>query len=230
MKNAFLKLPFVFSENLLLEDLKLCTAHKFNLHYNTSDYSGEWKSIALRSLNGDPNQIYAHASGPENYQNTSLLASCNYFTKIIDSFKCEKESIRLLNLSPNSKIKEHTDHNLGYGDGTFRIHIPVMTNADVHFYIDTKEVSMQVGECWYGNFNLPHKVENNGSKDRIHLIMDCTRNAWSDKLFSKAGYDFEFERRPAEYDETTTLRMIEELEQMNTEASKKLIQQLKSRS
>ncbi|WP_378179104.1 aspartyl/asparaginyl beta-hydroxylase domain-containing protein [Aquimarina sp. SS2-1] len=230
MKNAFLKLPFVFSEKLLLEDLEVCTSHTFSPHYNTSDYIGSWKSIALRSLNGDPNQIYAHASGSEKFQNTPLLDACPYFKEIIDSFRCEKESIRLLNLSPNSKIKEHTDHNLGYEDGTFRIHIPITTNLDVHFYINDEKVSMQVGECWYGNFNLPHKVENNGAEDRIHLIMDCIRNEWSDQLFSTIGYDFEFEKRTVEYDQNTTLRMIEELERMNTEASKEILLSLRSRS
>ena len=163
MKNAFLKLPFLFSKHRLLQYLKYCKSNPFISHFNNSDYSGDWKSIALRSLNGDINQIYAHSSGAQNYKNTALLDHCPYFKEIITLFECEKESIRLLNLLPNSEIKEHTDHNLGYEDRSFRIHIPIMTNQDVHFYINNKEVTMAVGECWYGNFNLPHRVENNGT-------------------------------------------------------------------
>lgn len=228
MKNAFLKLPFSFSENQLLQDLKYCKSYPFTSHFNTSDYSGDWKSIALRSLNGAIDQIYAHSSGAHNYRNTSLLDHCPYFKEIIALFECEKESIRLLNLSPNSKIKEHTDHNLAYEDRSFRIHIPIMTNQGVHFYINNTEVIMGVGECWYGNFNLPHRVENNGTTDRIHLIMDCIRNEWSDRLFAKVGYDFTAENKPYQYTEETKLKMIEELKTINTEASKALINQLKS--
>ena len=37
---------------------------------------------------------------------------------------------------------------------------------------------MAEGECWYLNFSLPHKVANNGDKDRIHLVVDCMLNHW----------------------------------------------------
>lgn len=228
MENIFLKLPFLFSENHLLEDLKRCTSLPFTPHYNTKDYSGDWKSISLRSITGEVNHIYAHSSGAENYIDTPLLDTCSYFKEIISSFKCEKEAIRLLNLSSNSTIAEHTDHNLGYEDRSFRIHIPIVTNPNVHFYIHNREVLMAVGECWYGNFNLPHRVENNGKTDRIHLIIDCIRNQWSDHIFEKAGYNFEFENQPPQYPKETKYRMIEELEKMNTEASIELINQLKS--
>ncbi|MBG6131746.1 hypothetical protein IWQ47_003512 [Aquimarina sp. EL_43] len=226
--NAFLKLPFLFSENRLLKDLKHCQSYSFTSHFNTDDYSGNWKSIALRSLNGNMNQIYAHSSGAHNYKNTPLLDHCPYFKEITALFECEKESIRLLNLSPNSNIKEHTDHNLGYEDRSFRVHIPITTNRDVHFYIHHQEVTMAVGECWYGNFNLPHRVENKGATDRIHLIIDCIRNKWSDQLFAEAGYDFTAENQPHQYSKATKLKMIEELKTMNTERSKALINYLKS--
>lgn len=228
MENAFLKLSFLFDEKRLLEDVKQCLLYPFVSHYNTADYSGKWKSISLRSLNGKMDQIQAHASGPENYQNTPLLDSCNYFKEIIDGFKCKKESIRLLNLTAKSKILEHTDLNLGYEDGNFRIHVPIQTNPDVHFYINNLEVDMLVGQCWYGNFNFPHRVDNQGKTDRIHLVIDCIRNPWSDDLFAKAGYNFKLENAPPQYSKETKIKMIEALELMNTETSRKIIEQLKS--
>ncbi|WP_241507214.1 aspartyl/asparaginyl beta-hydroxylase domain-containing protein [Aquimarina sediminis] len=228
MENAFLKLPFLFSEDRLLRDLNYCQSYQFTSHFNTNDYSGDWKSIALRSLNGEVNQIYAHSSGSENYKNTPLLDNCPYFREVIAFFECEKESIRLLNLSPNGKIKEHRDHNLGYEDNSFRIHIPITTNNNVLFYINNQKVTMSVGESWYGNFNLPHWVENNGTTDRIHLIIDCIRNEWSDELFLQSGYNFELENKPPQYSKETKLRMIEELKKMNSETSIALINQLES--
>jgi hypothetical protein len=37
---------------------------------------------------------------------------------------------------------------------------------------------MKEGECWYLNFNLPHRVKNSGTADRIHLVIDCVVNDW----------------------------------------------------
>lgn len=226
MKIAFLKLPFRFSEERLLKDLEVCKNFDFTLHFNINDYSGQWTSIALRSQNGEMNNIFALPQGDAHYKDTELLQECGYFKEIIDSFECEKESIRLLNLKPGSVIKEHTDYNLGYEDGIFRIHIPITTNENVHFFIDSKEVKMLPGEGWYGNFNLPHSVRNDGKTDRIHLVMDCIRNDWSDALFAECGYDFENEKLVPEYSRETKLQMIAQLKLMNTETSEKMIAEL----
>jgi hypothetical protein len=227
MKTAFLKLPFHFSEEKLVADLEICKNYDFTSHFNKNDYSGQWTSIALRSQNGEMNNIFALPQGEANYKNTELLQKCGYFEEIINSFECEKESIRLLNLKPGSVIKEHTDHNLGYEDGIFRIHIPITTNENVHFFIDSKEVKMLPEECWYGNFNLPHSVRNDGKTDRIHLVMDCLGNEWSDTLFLECGYNFDVEKEQPQYSRETKLQMIEQLKFMNTETSERMIAELK---
>ena len=226
MRNAFLKLPFHFSEEKLLKDLEDCKNYNFTSHFNKNDYSGEWTSIALRSQNGEIDNIFALPNEDEKFKDTLLLQKCKYFKEIIDSFNCEKESIRLLNLKTGSVIKEHTDYNLGYEDGIFRIHIPITTNESVHFFIDSDEVKMRPTECWYGNFNLPHSVRNEGETDRIHMVMDCLRNDWSDTLFSKCGYNFEVENAETEYSRETKLQMIDQLKLMNTETSREMIFQL----
>lgn len=219
-------MPFRFSEEKLLADLEICKNYNFTSHFNKNDYSGEWTSIALRSQNGEMNNIFALPQGAENFKNTELLEKCAYFEEIINLFECEKESIRLLNLKPGSVIKEHTDYNLGYEDGIFRIHVPITTNKDVHFFINSEEVIMLPGECWYGNFNLPHSVRNDGQTDRIHLVMDCFRNDWSDILFSECGYNFEVEKEQPEYSRETKLQMIEQLKLMDTETAREMVSQL----
>ena len=226
MKTAFLKLPFHFSEEKLLQDLEVCKKYNFTSHFNKNDYSGDWTSISLRSQNGEMSNIFALPQNNEKYKDTELLQECTYFKMIIDSFECEKESIRLLNLKPGSVIKEHTDYNLGYEDGIFRIHIPITTNKGVHFFINYEEVKMLPSECWYGNFNFTHSVCNDGKIDRIHLVMDCLRNDWSDKLFAENGYNFEAEYQQSEYSRETKLQMIEQLKLMDTETSKAMIAQL----
>ncbi len=226
MNNAFLKFPFHFSEAKLLKDLHLAKNYKFTAHYNQNDYSGQWTSISLRSQNGEMDTIFALPQQGNVFKNTKLLDECLYFKEIVDSFKCEKESIRLLNLKPGSVIKEHTDYSLGYEDGVFRIHIPITTNDKVQFFINSEEVKMLPSECWYGNFNLPHSVSNTGETERVHLVMDCLRNEWSDALFLKMGYDFALENAAPQYSLETKLQMIEQLKLMDTEVSRELIAKL----
>ena len=223
-----LKLPFTYSEKRLLADLVICEKEEFVVHFNVSNYEGTWESIALQSIGAEAQNIFANPNEERPYEKTPLLNKCTYFNEIIDFFECEKESIRLLRLKTNSKIKEHKDHNLGYEDGCFRIHIPIKTNPDVNFVINDERVLMNVGECWYGNFNLPHWVSNDGENDRVHLVMDCIRNEWSDKLFLKVGYNFEDENLETVYSDETKLQMINELKRIDTPVARQLIEQLKS--
>jgi len=218
-------LPFNFSETKLLENLKTCEAFQFPQHFNQNDFSGDWKCISLRSIDGDPSNITAFSPHGE-FRDTNLLKKCPYFEEVLAGLECDKESVRLLNLTAGSKIHEHTDHDLGYDNGVFRLHIPITTNKDVLFYIDRKLVVMEVGSCWYGNFNTPHRVENNGKTDRIHLVIDCIRNEWSDTLFKKLGYDFSKENALIEYSEETKQLMIEQLKLLKTSTSDRLIQDL----
>lgn len=219
------QLPFSFSEAQLLKDYRICEEIAFSEHYNKADYAGSWKIIALRSIDGATDTIGAFSADGV-FMDTPLLEMCSYFKEIIATFDCEKESIRLLNLCAGSSIHEHTDLQLGYEDGVFRIHVPIMTNEDVRFYINKELVTMEIGSCWYGNFNLPHAVENNGTSDRVHLVMDCKRNAWSDVMFEKLGYDFEKEAMPPIHSEEEKQRIIEELKHQEIPIPEGLMEEL----
>jgi hypothetical protein len=37
---------------------------------------------------------------------------------------------------------------------------------------------MEAGECWYVNVDLPHRVNNRGTTERIHLVIDCVVDEW----------------------------------------------------
>lgn len=228
MKNIFFKLPFSFEPQLLLTDLAVCEQSEWNNHFNSGGYKGRWTTIALRSVSGNTNDVYANPQSAK-FSDTPLLNHCNYFRCIIDQLQCEKESIRLLSLAPGSFILPHVDLDAGYESGLFRLHIPIKTNADVKFTVNDVAAKMEAGDCWYANFNLPHSVENNGASDRVHLVIDCKRNAWSDKLFEKIGYDFDFEKSANNTDPETIERMIAELEKMDTLVARNLIEQLKSK-
>ena len=218
------KLPQKYDVERLKIDLKVCQNIDWLLHFNQNDFTGHWSSFALRSISGSELDILATPNAT--FQDTPTLSKCLCFKEIIDSFQCEKEAIRLLSLSPNSYIKEHRDDSAGYENGFFRIHIPIQTNDKVIFTVNKKNLPMCEGECWYANFNRPHFVSNEGENDRIHLVIDCLRNEWSDQLFATFGYDFEEEKK-SKYDQKTKLMMIEQLSLMKTETADKLIKQLR---
>jgi Aspartyl/Asparaginyl beta-hydroxylase len=224
--DRFLLLPLSYNIPRLLEDLAICESFHWANHYNQADYSGEWNGIALRSVSGQTDNILAAESSV--YYNTPLLEKCGYFKEIIAGFDCELETIRLLALAPGSSIKTHRDRGLGYSMGCFRLHIPILTDPDVHFAVDGEKLPMQAGECWYANFDLPHSVHHQGKTRRVHLVVDGKRNAWTDALFGRAGYDFAGENQPIQYDDKTKRLMIEQLKAMGTETALKIAAALES--
>ncbi|OXG08471.1 aspartyl/asparaginyl beta-hydroxylase [Flavobacterium araucananum] len=221
------KLPVSFSIDKLQTDFVVCENNLWTPHFNTNRYDGNWTSISLRSQSGLTNDIMSFANAT--YKNTDLLERCPYFKEITDWFQCDKEAVRLLRLDPQSDIKEHTDNDTSYEDGFFRIHIPIITNPEVFFYVDKKLVPMKMGECWYANFQLLHSVENRSAEPRIHLTLDCIRNEWSDKLFTAMGFDITESPDKNRYSDEEKEQIIAELSRNPSEATAKIIADLQSK-
>lgn len=221
------RLSITFSIDKLQEELALCESELWTPHFNTGRYEGNWTSVSLRSQSGSISDITSFPN--KEYKNTALLDRCNYFKEIMDWFQCEKEAVRLLRLGPNSEIKEHVDNDTSYEDGFFRIHVPIITNSEVYFYVDKKRIQMEMGECWYANFQLPHSVENKSTEPRIHLTIDCIRNEWSDKLFAEMGFDVSYAPKEIEYSDEIKQRIIEELSRNPSEINAKIIADLQSK-
>ena len=224
MNPSCCKLPVSFSIDKLHKDLVICENDLWTPHFNTNRYEGNWTSISLRSHSGLTTDILSFPD--KEYRNTNLLDRCHYFKEIMDWFQCDKEAVRLLRLDPQSEIKEHVDNDTSYEDGFFRIHVPIITNSEVFFYVDKKRVPMEMGECWYANFQLPHSVENRSYKPRIHLTLDCVRNDWSDELFSKMGFDINLTTKQNNYTDEVKQQIIAELSLNPSETSAKIIADL----
>ncbi len=202
-----LRLPFLFDEKKLLSDLSLITINWIP-HFNNLGYRGTWDAIPLYAPNGDASNIFAIENTNQEVMATPILKDCNYFKEIINSFQCQILSARILKLTPNSEIKPHKDHKLGYEDGNFRIHIPITTNENVHFILDNKRIVMLPGECWYTNVNYTHSVSNTGKTDRIHLVIDGKRNDWSDELFFSLTSKESLLTKPKEELSVATMQLI----------------------
>ena len=174
----YLQLPFQFDAALLKADLAKVATDEWLKHFNQYNYEGNWSVASLRSNGGRTKQIYPDPHSAEKFEDTEILARCPYVREVLETIQCEKESVRFMLLAPGAKIKEHKDFFMGFEDGVIRLHIPVVTNAQVEFYLNNELVTMHEGELWYLDFSQKHRVENNGDADRIHLVMDCKVNDW----------------------------------------------------
>ncbi len=192
-------------------------------HFNYGHYEGEWSVLSLRSPGGKTDQIIPDQIQQAEYSDTELLNVCPVIRSWMNQFQCPLLSVRFLKLKSNAIIKEHRDHELAFENGEARLHIPIFTNPFVEFYLNNNLVKMQEGECWYINANLPHRVANLGSTDRIHLVMDCVVNDWLRTVFEKGEQYF-----AEETSSTDTRRIIQELRLQNTEVSNRLASELEN--
>jgi quercetin dioxygenase-like cupin family protein len=221
-----IKFPIVFDTEKLKNDLSKIINKKWTDHYNTNDYTGKWTSVALMSKDGKSDSIYAFSNINDEIVNTEILDSCTYFKEVLEGFLFEKTAVRLLQLAVGAEIKPHSDHCLGYEDGSFRLHIPIITNPEVEFILDGKRLIMNEGECWYIDANFEHSVANRGKQDRIHLVIDGIRNDWTDDLFYNEASENQFQKPKTVMSEEQKLLMIAELRKMNTAAADDIIRTL----
>jgi len=180
-----LKLPLAFDESRLRQDLHLFGDDDWTPHFNTQYYEGDWSGIALRAPKDAHLDLYPDPTA-DSFADTDKLARCSYIPSILGSFECEIETARFLRLTAGSEIKEHRDYKLGFEDGSVRLHIPIVTDQLVEFYLDGRRIDMRPGETWYLNFNLKHRVINNSPIDRVHLVIDLVLNDWLRSLFASA--------------------------------------------
>ena len=186
MTPATLKLAPHYDATRLEHDLNQIVGSEFIPHFNKRYYEGDWSVVPLRSVGGRSDQIYPDPTATNKYADTPLLDRCPYVREVLTSLECQLQAVRFLRLKAGSVIKEHMDYNLSLEDGELRLHIPVTTNPEVEFVLDGHRIVMNPGELWYCNFNLPHRVTNHGSTDRIHLVIDCFVNDWVRMLIEDA--------------------------------------------
>lgn len=182
-----LRLPLRFDAARLLGDLNRVEDADWTPHYNDFDYGGTWRGAALRSGSGGTQDLFAMPPQGAACAGTPLLDRCPYFREVLASFACPLRAVRLLGLAPASFIREHVDDALDYEDGLARIHIPIQTNPEVEFYLAGERLLLEEGGAYYLNVNLPHRVNNRGTTERVHLVIDAEVNDWLRGVFARGG-------------------------------------------
>jgi Aspartyl/Asparaginyl beta-hydroxylase len=94
--------------------------------------------------------------------------------------------IMLARMARGGEIHVHRDTNPA-AKWPHKVHLPLLTNPDVTFFVDGHDYHFPEGEAVEVNNMGPHAVKNAGHTDRIHLIfeyydLDQPNPAWVDDL------------------------------------------------
>jgi Aspartyl/Asparaginyl beta-hydroxylase len=223
----YIRLPFNFDVTRLQQETHAIAAQQWQLHYQTRHYEGNWTAIPLRSIEGASDNIFISPQIDAQYKNTAYLKSSSYLQEVLNSFYCPLLAVRLLKLEAGALIKEHKDADLAFEKGEIRIHIPVQTNASVEFILEGERMQLREGECWYMNFNLPHAINNKGTTDRIHLVIDAVVNDWVRDLFQIPALIRKETEEPG-MDRETKRKIIQHLREMNTETGNRMADEMEA--
>ena len=169
----------------------------FANHYSRYNVAASWSALSVRGYSSDIRMIEKpdamndawrkkHAADVFALQDTELRAQLPSIEPLLEMFgeDAKWDRIRLMRLSPEGgELDRHTDQvdpTLGVGVGDLmRIHIPLKTNPEVIFTVwnqDGQPVQqhMGLGKIWALDVRWPHRAQNNGADERIHLVLDVT--------------------------------------------------------
>ncbi len=223
---SYLQLPYHFDALQLQKEVSMLDKAIWQMHYQTKQYEGEWSGIPLRSIDGKIDNIIISPTGNARYCDTEFLLQSPYLKEVLANFICELQAVRLLKLNAGAIIKQHRDADLCFEKGEVRIHIPILTNHDVEFYLADDKLELKEGDCWYMNFNLPHRLHNKSNINRIHLVIDALVNNWVKDLFSSASIINKKEIVEEGFSEEQKRQMIFHFREMNTATTNKMADDL----
>jgi len=77
----------------------------------------------------------------------------------------------LAELPAGAKIAAHIDNGIGI-TAVHRIHVPIITNPAVHFFIDKVSYYLEAGVVYEFDNTRLHAVDNRSAERRVHLMCD----------------------------------------------------------
>ena len=137
------------------------------------------ESIIIKAIKDTESAVY-NKEGVDNVSLQEMFAEeLAEIYKKIDEFVGEKNHealrVQLVKLPARKNVLPHID--IGHiFKVTRRVHLPIITNGNVDFFIELAKVPMQEGKLIEINNQAIHCVFNQSDLDRVHLIVD-----WGDK-------------------------------------------------
>ncbi|MGZ8364474.1 MAG: aspartyl/asparaginyl beta-hydroxylase domain-containing protein [Caulobacteraceae bacterium] len=208
---TFLQLPIAFDPERLAGEIEALGEEVWRPHPNRLPGNS---ALTLITVDGDPESDALW--GP--MQPTRHLKACSYLQQVMAEIGATWGRSRLMRLSGQAEVALHVDINYYWAD-RMRVHVPIVTQPTVQFFCGDDEINMAAGECWIFDTWRRHKVLNDASRARIHLVADTVggdglwnliqagrrhdevKAGWSPRRFDgqagKAELRFETENAPA---------------------------------
>ena len=164
LEHPFLQLPVSFDAGVLAREIEALGPAVWRPH--PQGFAGN-DALTLVSVDGDPASDAVH--GP--MRPTPHLLACPYLMEVMHSLGAVWGRSRLMRLAGQAEVTPHVDINY-YWREHMRIHVPIVTQPTVRFVCDGEEINMAEGECWTFDTWRLHRVHNDDSRQRIHLVAD----------------------------------------------------------
>ena len=171
LTKPFYKLPIRFDADVLLRELRALPQSAWTPH--PTGFVGN-EAVRLITPGGEDSDAIEGAMAP-----TPHLLACPYVMEVMTALGGVWGRSRFMGLAAGAEVPEHIDSNY-YWRTHLRIHVPVVTNPGVVFTCGDQAVHMEAGDCWaFDSFRL-HNVQNKGSEQRVHLVIDtvATEPLW----------------------------------------------------
>jgi len=163
LAEPFLKLPIAFDAAALEREVRALPKAAWVPH--ATGFPGN-EAVRLVTVGGRPTDDFNGEMAPTEY-----LHACPYIMEIMAELDGVWGRSRLMGLGAGAEVPLHVDSHY-YWRTHWRIHIPVITNPAVTFTCGRETVHMKPGECWMFDSFRRHRVENGGTEQRVHLVLD----------------------------------------------------------
>jgi hypothetical protein len=177
LKRPFLKLPIRFDPDALAAEVRALPPEAWTPH--PTGYVGN-EAVRLIAPFGEATDDIEGPMAP-----TEWLRRCSYIQEVMATIGAVWGRSRLMGLAAGREVPSHIDINY-YWRTHLRIHIPVITNPGVLFTCGDRTEHMAAGECWIFDSFRWHDVQNKGSEQRIHLVIDTVGGGLLPELMSEA--------------------------------------------
>lgn len=160
----FVQLPLRFDAAVLAGEIEALGENVWRDH--PQKFPGN-SMLPLLAAKGDPaNESFIGEMAP-----TPELLRCPYLLKTISSLGAVVGRTRLMRLAGQAEVTRHVDQGYYWTDRV-RVHVPILTQPTVRFECGGESIHMAAGECWIFDTWREHRVENDASRPRIHLVVD----------------------------------------------------------
>lgn len=160
----FIQLPISFDAQRLAEEVSALGESAWRPH--PQNFPGN-SMLPLVAINGDPGDERFRGS----MQATPHLSQCPYLMQVLSTLGATVGRTRLMRLSGGAEVARHVDQGYYWAERV-RVHVPIVTQPNVRFECGKAAVNMAAGECWIFDTWRQHRVLNDDSRSRIHLVCD----------------------------------------------------------